>query len=691
VTDPDDTIGYGRDILVVDDSQSNLIAIEAALAPLDRHLVLARSGPEALRHLLKQDFALIIMDVQMPGMDGFETAQLMRSRERYRSTPIIFVTGISWPEETDLRGYELGAFDFMMKPIRPEVLRAKATVFIRLQERTIELQRKSEELRQAQARDHERELQRATTLERGKLAALFAQAPAAICVLTGPDHVFTLANSAYLQLVGKRELVGKPIRAAIPELEGQAFYEKLDRVYTTGEAISGDQVAQLARGPEGELDDCYFSFIYQPFRDARGLVEGIMVFAFEVTVQVRARRQAEALSARVLASEDALRASEAEARAANRAKDEFLAMLGHELRNPLAPIVTALELMRLQQPAAASRERAVIERQVTHLVRLVDDLLDVSRITGGKIELDLAICELADVVSRAVEIASPLLEKKYQQLTVDVAPGLAVNGDEMRLAQAIANVITNAAKFTEPRGSIAVEGRRVDGKVKLRIRDSGIGISPEMLPHVFELFAQERQAADRAQGGLGLGLAIVKSIVGMHGGTIVANSEGTGRGSEFVIELPAASGHPAVLPTDTARLRAQRVRLLPSELRKVLVVDDNQDACEILADALRSRGHDVRIAFDGPSALQLVRQFVPDVAVLDIGLPVMDGYELAGKLRTQLSPNEPRMIALTGYGQSSDRKRAEAAGFDLHLVKPIDVDRIQEGIKRVMNGHPGTT
>ncbi len=371
--------------------------------------------------------------------------------------------------------------------------------------------------------------------------------------------------------------------------------------------------------------------------------------------------------------------AEAAAQAASRAKDEFLAMLGHELRNPLAPIVTALELMQLRDPAAFARERKIIARQVTHLARLVDDLLDVSRITSGKIELHREPIELAAVVSRAVETASPMIEKKAHQLIVDVAPrGLVVNGDPTRLVQIVLNLLTNAAKFTPPGGTITVTGERRGPNVCLRVRDTGIGISKEMLPHVFDRFAQEQQAADRSQGGLGLGLTIVQSLAAMHGGTATAHSEGIGRGSELTIVLPASAAdldaRGREIPSGGAAAAAGG--------RKILIVDDNRDAAELLQDSLAALGHDVRAVFDGPSALAIIEDFAPDVALLDIGLPGMTGHELAKRIRAL--GTGIRLIAITGYGLPSDRRRSMEAGFSLHLVKPVDLATLRDGIRRVI-------
>ena len=382
------------------------------------------------------------------------------------------------------------------------------------------------------------------------------------------------------------------------------------------------------------------------------------------------------------------RRSRAAAESASRAKDEFLAILGHELRNPLAPIMTALHLMRLRGGDVNEKERTVIERQVTHLTRLVDDLLDVSRITRGKVELKMQRVELADVVAKGIELASPLLEQRQHVLTVSVPrQGLVVNGDPVRLGQVVSNLLTNAAKYTEIGGRITVEGACEGAEVVLRVRDTGIGITPEMLPRVFDLFIQEPQALDRSQGGLGLGLPIVRSLVALHGGTVNASSEGEGQGTEFTIRLPAA-----VLREDAPDhpLAARPVTAPRSiESRRVLIVDDNEDAVELLAESLELVGHVVRVAYDGPSALRVAATFVPEVALLDIGLPVMDGYELARRFREHPGLERLRLVAVTGYGQDTDRQRSQKAGFDAHLVKPVQIAELVSVIRELTGGGRG--
>ncbi|MGJ9419781.1 ATP-binding protein [Massilia sp. CMS3.1] len=355
---------------------------------------------------------------------------------------------------------------------------------------------------------------------------------------------------------------------------------------------------------------------------------------------------------------------------ANRAKDEFLAMLGHELRNPLSPIVTALQLMRMRGETAAARERDIIERQVEHLVRLVDDLMDVARATRGQIELKSERGDIARPLAKAVEMASPLLEQRRHRLALEVEEGLEWEGDPMRLAQVVSNLLTNAARYTGNGGAVALSARR-DGPDWLRISvaDNGIGLAPEVLPQVFGLFFQGKRSVDRVEGGLGIGLALVKNIVELHGGTVEAHSAGLGCGSEFVVRLPVRS----VASAPHAPVVSQAP---PAPGRRIMVVDDNVDAAETLGMLLSTHGHTVEVFNDPAAALAAAGQLRPEIAVLDIGLPGLDGYELAGRLRVLLGDHPCRLIALTGYGQDRDKARSEAAGFEQHLVKPISPEQV---------------
>ncbi len=388
--------------------------------------------------------------------------------------------------------------------------------------------------------------------------------------------------------------------------------------------------------------------------------EGLSLFVTEVTERKRA--------------EEALRE-------AARRKDEFLAMLGHELRNPLAPIRNALGVVRLHGLGAEESVRQaweMIERQVDHLVRLVDDLLDVSRITSGKINLVKRPVDVATVVERAVESSRPLIEQRRHALTVSVPDEpLRVEADLTRLAQVVWNLLNNAAKYTPEGGHIGLTVERQAGEVVLRVRDDGMGIPPDVLPKVFDLFTQAERTLDRAEGGLGIGLTLVRRLTEMHGGTVAVHSDGPGRGSEFAVRLPLLPDEPA-----PARPGRQEPRAAPTAApRRILVVDDNTDSAESLATLPRLLGNQVRTAPDGPCALDAAASYRPDVILLDIGLPGMDGYEVARRLRAEDRYGRPLLAALTGYGGEEDRRRARAAGFDRHMIKPVEIEVLQDMLK----------
>jgi signal transduction histidine kinase/CheY-like chemotaxis protein len=425
-------------------------------------------------------------------------------------------------------------------------------------------------------------------------------------------------------------------------------------VLETGETFH--QERELARFEiEGKIEESYWTSTYLPIRDGSGKIDGVLTFDLDVTAVVRANEEREALLAA--------------AEQANRAKDDFIAMLGHELRNPLAPILTATQLLRLRGSDALLREVNVIERQAQHLVRLVDDLLDVSRITSGKIALAKESIEIAEVVALAIETASPLIENARHALFTEVPKnGIVVEVDRVRMAQVIANLLTNAAKYTPPGGRIRVTAALEGDDAVISVEDNGAGISAELLPKVFDLFVQARQTLARSQGGLGLGLTIVRSLVAMHGGSVSAESDGLGKGSRFMIRLPVSKvrARVASLPRGPKRAESRRER--------VLVVDDNADAAEMLCEALEALGYRTAVANDGPEALRVLDDMKPDVALLDIGLPVMDGYELAERMQAQLPGID--LVAISGYGQDSDLKRSREAGFRQHLTKPVDLDAL---------------
>lgn len=517
-------------ILLVDDQPGKLLSYEAMLSQLGENLIMASSGREALDHLLRNDITVVITDVSMPELDGFELAEIIRQHPRYQKTAIIFVSAVHLTDIDRLKGYESGAVDYVSVPVVPELLRAKVSVFTELYRKTRESERLTRDL-------EKRVIERTAELE----ASMSAQ-------------------------------------------------------------------VELAR----------------QLRDA------------------------------------------------DRRKDEFLALLSHELRNPLAPVCNAVNIMRLKQLDDPDLRwcRDVIERQAAQLTRLVDDLLDVSRITQGKITLRPERVDLASIVADAIETSRPQIDAQQHELVVSLPETpVEVTGDRARLTQVVANVLNNAAKYQNARGWIRVTVDCVDDVAQIIVEDRGIGISGDMLARIFELFSQGERAPDRAQGGLGVGLSLVKNLMEMHSGKVWADSQGPGKGSTFTLEMPCYSDSVAGggVTGGTARL--------PVAAQRILVVDDNADAAESLAVLLRLEGHQVEVAHNGTDALCLAARTTPTIVLLDIGLPGMDGYEVCRRLR-ETGLGDARIIAMTGYGQERDRRRSAEAGFDAHTVKPVAIDEL---------------
>jgi signal transduction histidine kinase len=632
-----------RRILIADDN-ADMCDYLGRLLKRDYVVETVSTGAAALAAARREQPDLIISDVMMPGLDGFGLLRELRANASLRAIPTLLLSARAG-EDALVAGIAAGADDYLVKPFSARELLARVRTRLELAG-----------------------LRRQLQDERDSLAALFGHAPLPISVLSVPDLIFESANAAYRKGVGGRELVGKRLFEALPELQGQGFAELLREVTTTGRPYVGFEVPVRLQKSE-RFEDTYWTFIYSPVPGENGVIERVIAIGNDVTEQVLARHRLESLAH--------------EAATANRAKDEFLAMLGHELRNPLAPMVTALQLMRMR--GRASKEQEVLERQVAHVARLVDDLLDVSRITRGKIELDRRPVEAAEVVVRAMEVASPVLEQSHHQVELQVPrSGLLLHADLNRMAQVVSNLLTNAAKYSDGHSLIVVKAERADSVIRISVKDQGIGIAPGMMAGIFEPFVQQPQTIDRSRGGLGLGLTIVRSFVERHGGKVRVESEGIGRGSEFIVELPAAIGL-----VDTNRAAGPVPERAPvARDKRVLVVDDNEDAAVILMQALEQLGYQVRVAHDGPSALDACAAFHPDVALLDIGLPVMDGYELAQRLR-ELRQGQPhlRLVAITGYGQDKDRERSRRAGFEQHLVKPLDLAKIERAIEGARDAH----
>lgn len=482
---------------------------------------------------------------------------------------------------------------------------------------------------------------------------LFSQAPGFMCILTGPHHKFEFANPRYIELVGKREIIGKTVREAIPEVESQGFITLLNNVYQTGIAFNGVATPLTLVHMNGTVQQVFIDFVYQPIVDAEGKVTGIFVDGYDVTERVMANRVQLA---------DARR------------KDEFLAMLAHELRNPLAPIRNAGALLTRRSTPDSTEHNIgeLITRQVTQLTRLVDDLLDVSRITQGRIELQQEPVDLINAITLAIESVQPLINEKHHKLICTQSDdALFIQGDLTRIIQSVTNVLTNAAKYTEPKGHIWIDIRAVDGSAIIEIRDNGVGISEQVLPDVFELFVQADRTLDRHHGGLGIGLSIVRRLVEMHGGSITATSEGLGHGSKFQITLPLIDAPQITVPgfIDTV--------LKPMRL---LIVDDNIDAANSLAQLLEIKGHHTAAVYDAHEALALYKTFAADIVLLDIGLPDIDGYEVARRMRADKVNSI--LIALTGYGQAEDVLRAHEAGFDTHVTKPVSFEELERVLEK---------
>jgi PAS domain S-box-containing protein len=466
------------------------------------------------------------------------------------------------------------------------------------------------------------------------------------------------ANSGYAARFGKtpKELVGKQLREIVGEQAVVPLLQQMARVLT-GETI--EMQTEIAYPTLGRR---WMRFMVAPTFDAHGTPDGCVAV---ITDDTR-RRELERERERVLE----------ELQEVDRRKDEFLAMLSHELRNPLAPILTAVEVLRLTDPAdaqTAAAFRAVIERQVVHMKRLLDDLLDVSRVSQGKIELRRTTVELGPIVQRAIEVSRPLIQEKDQRLTV-TAPGASifVEADAERLVQVFGNLLNNAAKYSESGGSIEVELAVEGDAAVVRVRDHGVGMSPELLERAFDLFVQETRSLDRAQGGMGIGLTMVRSLVKMHGGSVQAFSEGPGRGCEIVVRLPRGSEAMRAAGRDQPGSPIARA----SRPRRILVVDDNVDAANSLAQLLTLLGHDVAVAHDGPAALGKAAEAPPELVFVDIGLPGMDGYALARALRAA-GLDRAALVAVTGYGRDQDVRRSIERGFDDHLVKPVDLAALQ--------------
>jgi PAS domain S-box-containing protein len=666
-------------LLLVDDQPANLLALETILADLGPHLVKASSGEEALRKVLEHDFAVVLLDVQMHGLDGFETAKLIRSRKRSRHTPIIFLTAHDDNRLTVAEAYALGAVDYLVKPTLPVVLRAKVKGFIELFQKTEQVKRQAQRLREFERREFEAKLEaerrQATQALRQSEHRFtqFMQYLPGLAWIKDLEGRYVYINDAAEKVFGAARdvLLGKTDDDIFPPEVAAQFQANDRQAVVSG---TGIQVVETLTQADGVQHHSIVAKFPIPGPDGVPALVGGM--AVDITEQKRAQA--------VLEESD-------------RRKDEFLAMLAHELRNPLASIRNAVQVCRLltDGPAAPtvgpslSRARDIIERQVHHLTRMVDDLLDVSRIQRGKVALRLERLDLVELVRVTVEDHRMVVEQAGLVLGLKRPSGpVWVQGDPTRLTQVMGNLLQNALKFTDGGGQVEVEVAVEPNQCQavVSVRDTGVGIDPLMLTRVFETFSQADRSLDRSKGGLGLGLALVKGLVELHGGEVHAASAGPGKGAAFVIQIPALAEE---LEREEQRARASSAE--PPALTyspcppdgepkarrsRVLVVEDNEDAAESVRTLLELLGHEVVVAHSGPAGVSLAVSWRPDVILCDIGLPGLDGYAVVGELRRNPLTAQARVIAITGYGTEADRLRARQAGFDLHLTKPVDPDEL---------------
>jgi PAS domain S-box-containing protein len=641
-----DPLDLRPQILLVDDQPARLVTYEAILAALPVRTVSTSSGNEALQHLLKQDFAAILLDVNMPNMDGFEVARLIRGHPRLERTPIIFVTGFEVSALEQLKGYEVGAIDYISVPIVPEILRSKVAVLVELHQRRRELEELNRALKETRA---ELDSQYASDMahQRKQYEAILSNTPDFAYVFD-LNHRFTYANEGLLKMWGKtrEEAIGRTCLELGYEAWHAAMHDReIDQIVTTKKSIRG-QVPFT--GTFGRRD---YDYVLVPVFG----VDGEVVAVAGTTRDVTEQKQTEA----------ALRESD-------RRKDEFIAMLAHELRNPVAPIRNAGEILaRLATDERQLALAGVLKRQTDQLSRLLDDLLEVARITQGRIVLKRETVATQACVQMAVEAVEPMIKERHQRLSV-TREGLStfVYADKVRLTQCVVNLLTNSAKFTPANGDICVNSRVEDGHAVIEVIDTGVGIAADLLPKLFDLFVQGKTSLDRSEGGLGIGLSVCKQLIEMHGGHVTGSSEGIGHGSTFAIHLPLA-GEQA--PPGESTPQASNAK------RRILVVDDNKDAADSLAALLEIDGQEVKAVYSAEAGLEEVDRFKPDLVVLDIGLPRISGYEVVQRIKAA----HPliSVVALSGYGRPEDKQRAVAAGFDAHLVKPVEFD----ALKQVMN------
>lgn len=660
-------------VLLVDDQVRNLEALQAVLHPSGCRLICAQSADEALLALLAHDFAAIVLDIRMPGMDGLELARLIKERRRTRHVPILFLTAHLLDEKDVLRGYQAGAVDYLTKPLNPEILRAKIDIFADLHRASQALSETNQQLQReiTERQKAEEALLEANQQLEARVEARTAEVVHAHKVLAASEERLRIALDAGRMGTWELDSIRRVCHVddvqcqllGLPE-ETQAI--PLDALLTlTHPADDATVRAAIESALASKSDDVAdYSHEFRIVRPSDGTVRWLLVKGrtlptadgpprrIGVTVDITDRKN----------DEQALQE-------ADRRKNDFLATLAHELRNPLAPIRNAVELLRMKGPLPTDKRGPVevIDRQARALTRLVDDLLDISRITQNRLELRREPASLSAIVEAAVEASRPLIDAGGHNLAVNLPDEpIVLLADVTRVAQVISNLLNNAARYSDQRGHIHVTVQRDDMEAVVTVADEGIGIPAAMLGRVFDMFVQVDRAQERGRGGLGVGLALSRQLVEMHGGTISASSGGPGLGSTFEIRLPIASEVEASVRATGARGD------LPTSRLRMLVVDDNRDSVDSLSALLRLMGNDVQMAYDGVEAVHAAHTFRPDVVLLDVGLPLRNGYDAARLIRGEEWGRDMVLIALTGWGQEQDRKRSREAGFDHHLVKPVD-------------------
>ncbi|HEY9669916.1 MAG TPA: response regulator [Waterburya sp.] len=657
-------------VLLVDDHPENLLALEAVLHRLGQNLVKAHSGKEALRCLLNQDFAVILLDVQMPGMDGFETASLIRNRPRSQHTPIIFLTAYSTNDKQIFRGYSLGAVDYLFKPIDPEILTSKVSVFVDLFNKTEEVKRQAAQLAAMNAELRESE---------ERFRSLSSCSPVGI-FLTDVEGRCTYTNPRFQSICGLtlEEGLGDGWLLSVHPEDRDRLRVEWSNWTITNQEYSSEFRVKTAEGLERQVH-----VRASPMLSPQGELLGHVGTVEDITD----RKQAEEARAQIIHEQVARK----EAEAANRMKDEFLATLSHELRTPLNSVLGWARLLRTRSFDATTMERALetIERNAQAQAQLIEDILDVSRIIRGKLNLNLRPIHLKPVIEAAVEALRPSAEAKSLQLEYYLEASIErVIGDPDRLQQIVWNLLSNAIKFTPEGGTIEVRTLKAGLQAQIQVKDTGIGIKPEFLPYVFDRFRQADSSTTRSHGGLGLGLAIVRHLIQLHQGKVYADSEGEGKGATFTVELPLESCSPSPLnrpPQAKLRLDSEPSSPeVPSATARtlsglqVLLVDDELDVRELLTTVIEGSGAQVVAVASAQEAIAVLEKMQPDVLVSDIAMPLEDGYTLIRKVRDQEAEQGRRLpaLALTAYSREEDCQQALETGFQMHMPKPVDTDQL---------------